>query len=138
MQTITAGSSHPRSFVPGTRTHAEARTAYSAEEMESGVAHSRFSEWDITSDLPNDSWEAEEQAAERRLRELRGCVKAARALVVTTPGLADVLQRDWQKAARFYARFEITEGQFRWGAPSDESQNSDADEIHQSWRMGPV
>jgi len=34
-------------------------------------------------------------------------------VVATTPGLAEVLARDWRKAARFYARFAITEEQFR-------------------------
>ncbi len=34
----------------------------------------------------------------------------------TTPGLAETLASDWQKAARLYARFEITETQFRHGA----------------------
>jgi hypothetical protein len=42
-------------------------------------------------------------------------VKAARAVVATTPGLADILQRDWMRAARFYARFGITEEKFRHG-----------------------
>jgi hypothetical protein len=35
-------------------------------------------------------------------------LKAARAVVATTPGLAETLARDWQRAARFYARFGIT------------------------------
>jgi hypothetical protein len=40
-------------------------------------------------------------------------VKAARAAVSTTPGLAEHLSRDWQRAARFYARFGISEEMFR-------------------------
>jgi hypothetical protein len=36
-------------------------------------------------------------------------VKTARVIVATTPGLAETLQRDWQKAARFYARIGVTE-----------------------------
>ncbi|MGA3023032.1 MAG: hypothetical protein ABSE66_09605 [Thermoplasmata archaeon] len=63
---------------------------------------------------------------ERRLRELRGRVKAARAVVSTTPGLAEILQREWKKAALFYARFGITETQFRAGVrdtPGDEGDN---------------
>ncbi len=39
-------------------------------------------------------------------------------MVVTTPGLAETLQRDWQKAVRFFARFGITEIQFLHGVPS--------------------
>jgi len=34
------------------------------------------------------------------------------------PGLAETLAIDWQKAARFYARFGITEAMFRNGVPS--------------------
>ncbi len=69
----------------------------------------QFSLLEITSGLPDDSREVDERAAERRLRDLRGRVKAARAVVSRTPGLAETLARDWQKAARFYARFGITE-----------------------------
>jgi len=36
-------------------------------------------------------------------------VKAARAVIASTSGLVDVLQRGWQRAARFYARFGIAE-----------------------------
>jgi len=39
--------------------------------------------------------------------------------VSTNPDLSETLARDWQKAARFYARFDISETQFRWGVPSD-------------------
>ncbi len=53
------------------------------------------------------------------MRETRSRVKAARALVATTPGLAIILARDWQKAARFYAGFGITEAMFRSGVPSE-------------------
>ncbi len=69
----------------------------------------------ITSGLPDASREADERGEERRLRDLRSRVKAARAVVATTPGLAEVLASDWRKAARFYARFEITEDTFRRG-----------------------
>ena len=37
-------------------------------------------------------------------------------MVATHPGLAEALARDWRKAAWFYARFGITEAQFRVGA----------------------
>jgi hypothetical protein len=101
------------------RTRVESRVVFrdaDAPEGE-GVEGSRFSLLEITSGLPDDSREADERAAERQLRDLRGRVKAARALVATTPGLRDVLQRDWQRAARFYARFGITEEMLRHGLP---------------------
>jgi len=46
---------------------------------------------------------------------LRGRVKAARAIVSTTPGLGEILRLDWKRAALFYARFGITESQFCHG-----------------------
>lgn len=52
---------------------------------------------------------------ERRLRELRARVKAARAVVPGTPGFAETLARDSRKAARSYARFGITGVLFRHG-----------------------
>jgi len=61
----------------------------------------------------------DERAAERRLRDLRGRVKAARAAISATPGAEEVLRQDWVKAARFYARFGITEGLLRLGVPAD-------------------
>jgi len=76
--------------------------------------------------LPEDSREAAEKQDGRRLRDLRACVKMARAVVSSTPGLAETLAVDWQKAARFYARFRVTEAQFRYGArdaPGDEADN---------------
>ena len=66
--------------------------------------------------LPEDSRGADERLAERRLGELRARVKAARAVVATTPGLPEPLARDWRKAASFYARFGITELAFQLGA----------------------
>jgi len=66
---------------------------------------------------PQTSRAADERAAARNLCELRARVKAARAVVGTTPGMAEELARDWRKAAWFYARFGITEGQFRRGVP---------------------
>ena len=76
-----------------------------------------FSLLEITSGLPDDSREEDDRAAERKLRDLRGRVKAARAVVSNTPGLAEILVADWQRAARFYARFGISEVQFRSGIP---------------------
>ena len=96
---------------------AEARAVYLADAEEDGVARSRFSVRDITSGLLDDSREEDERAAERRLRDLRGRVKRARAVVASAPGLAEVLQHDWQKTARFYGRFGVTEAQLRHGVP---------------------
>ncbi len=99
------------------RTRAEARVALpdADPEDEDGHVSRRFSLRDITSGLPDDSREADERAAARQLRELRARVKAARAVVATHPGMAEVLASDWRKAAWFHARFGVTEGQFRNG-----------------------
>jgi len=79
----------------------------------------RFSLLEITSGLPDDSREADELEEERRLRDLRGRGKHARAVVAHTPGLAEVLSKDWRNVARFYARFGMTETMFRRGVPGD-------------------
>ena len=79
----------------------------------------RFSLLEITSGLPDDSREADELAATRHLRDLRARVKAARAVVATTPGLAETLKRDLTKAARFYASFGISEIRYRRGVECD-------------------
>ena len=74
-----------------------------AEEI--ATPRRRFSMLDITSGLPDDSREAEEREVERGLRDLRGRVKRARAVIAGTPSLAEILRRNWVKAAQFYARF---------------------------------
>lgn len=81
--------------------------------------------------LPVDSREADERAAERTLREMRARVKAARAVVATTPGLAETIQCDWRKAARFYAQFGISEASFRFGVPQSitDSEGDALDEL---------
>jgi hypothetical protein len=107
----------------GSRTHAEARTVYRADE--DAVAHSRFSERDITSGLPDDSREEDERAEERRLRDLRGRVKAARAAISRTPDARKVLRRDWVKASRFYTRFGISETHYKQGIRPEFGQVSD-------------
>ena len=98
------------------------------EDTEEAVATPtrQFSLLEITSGLPDDSREADERAVKGRLRDLRGRVKAARAAISGTPGAEEVLRRDWVKAARFYASFGITEGQFRHGVrdtPEKEADN---------------
>jgi len=52
-------------------------------------------------------------------------VEAARALLSNHPGMAEVLARDWRKAGWVYARFGITEGQFRRGMVSPEGESID-------------
>ncbi|MCI4318914.1 MAG: hypothetical protein L3K23_02125 [Thermoplasmata archaeon] len=114
----------PRSPVPapyrhdGSRTRAAARLAFPEgvpEETENDSR--RFSLWEITSGLPDDSRDADERLEAHRVRDIRGRVKAARAMVATTPGLAEALKRDWRKAAGFHARFGITEAELRNGVP---------------------
>ncbi|MGP8016164.1 MAG: hypothetical protein ACLPQ4_00735 [Thermoplasmata archaeon] len=114
--------SYPRPrFGDYSRTRFESRVAFGGPDEDEDTEEvatptRRFSLLEITSGLPDDSREADERQAERQLRDLRGRVKAARAMVATTPGVAEMLRRDWQKAARFYARFGITEPQLRHGA----------------------
>jgi len=52
-------------------------------------------------------------------------VKIARAVVSTSPGLAQTLAANWKKATRFYARFSITEAQFRNGVPPSIVEDKD-------------
>jgi hypothetical protein len=104
----------------GSRTHLESRIAFPGSDEEGdeiATSTRQFRLLEITSGLPDDSREADERAAARRLRELRARVKAARAVVSTTPGLTEALARRGQKAAVFLARFEITYEQLRWGVP---------------------
>lgn len=70
---------------------------------------------EITSGLHDASPGADEREAERQLRDLRGRVKVARAVVARTPGLVETPAKDWRKAAMFYARFGVTEGMLRHG-----------------------
>ena len=101
----------------GSRTRVEARVAFPSleENDEIPTPTRRFTLDETTSGLPDDSREEDERAAERRLRELRGRVKVARAVVSGMPRLAEVLAKDWPRAAMFYARFGITEETFRHG-----------------------
>jgi hypothetical protein len=112
----------------GSRTRAEARTAYreGGEDGEEVPIHSRFTVWDTTSGLPDDSREADERAAERRLRDLRGRVKAARAALAAAPGAAEAMGADWRKEAAFLACLGISQAQFRNGVATAESGTLDA------------
>ncbi len=104
------------------RTRFESRVAFGDPEEDAeeiATPTRQFTLLEITSGLPDDSREADERAAERRLRDLRGRVKATRAAISTTPGAEAVLQQDWIKAAHFYAHLGITEEQFRRGIPPE-------------------
>jgi hypothetical protein len=105
------------------RSRAEARTAYREgdEDDEEVPVYSRFTTWDTTSGLPDDSREAAERAAERRLRDLRGRVKATRAALLAAPGAAGAMRADWKRECAFYAKLGISELQFRNGVPSVEA-----------------
>ncbi len=77
----------------------------------------RFSWFETTSGLPDDSREADERREEHYLRDARARVKLARAVVSRMPGLDAMLRERPDRAARFCARFAITEAQFRHGVP---------------------
>ena len=79
----------------------------------------------MTSGLPDDSREADERVAERRLRDLRGRVKAARAALAGSPGATEAMHANWRKEAGLLARFDITQGQFRQGVVAVNAENSD-------------
>jgi hypothetical protein len=81
-----------------------------------------FNLLEITSGLPDDSREADERAAETRLRDLRGRVKAARAAISSSPGAQKALRLDWVKAAHFYARFGVAETMVQHGVPSGDRE----------------
>jgi len=122
------------------RTRFESRVAFGGPDESKDAEEFRatptrqFSLLEITSGLPDDSREADENQARRRLHDLRARVKAARTVVSTTPGLGETIAADWQKAARFYARFGITEAELRHGVPANGPGKGDEiiDPIHAS------
>jgi hypothetical protein len=73
----------------------------------------------ITNGLADDTREADERAAARRLAELRGRVKAARKALAAVPGATAAMKGDWRKEAVFLARFGITQAQSCEGVPGD-------------------
>ena len=109
----------------GSRTRVEAMVAFPSMEDEIPTPTRRFTVWETLSGVPDDSREADEKEAERQLRDLRGRVKAARALVSSTPGLSEVLAGDWKKAARFYAGYGITEEMLRPGVLSADGRGQE-------------
>lgn len=104
----------PRDY---SRSRMESRIAFPSldEESEIPTAVRRFTLAEIASGLPEDSREEDERQEARRLHELRGRAKAARAVVASTPGLAETLARDWRRAAMFYAKQGTSESEFRHG-----------------------
>jgi hypothetical protein len=116
----------------GSRTHVEARISFPRDAFEgtdddARITGTRFTWRDVTSGLPDDSREADEREEERRLRDLRGRVKAARAALAAVPGAAEVLATDWVREARFLARWGITEAQLRHGASKGDASNEPSD-----------
>lgn len=97
------------------------------EDPEEIATPTRTFSWrEVTSGLPDDSREVDEREEARRLRDLRGRVKAARAAISATLGGEQVPRQDRTKAAQFYVRFGVTETQFRHGVhdvPGDEADN---------------
>ena len=86
----------------------------------------RFSLLDITGGLSDDSREADERAAETRLAELRGRLKAARKALAPTPGAAESMRADWRKEVAFLARFGIMQEQLRHGVIAREEPDEAA------------
>lgn len=81
----------------GSRTRVEARVAFPGlgEEPEEFATPTRkFTVLEITGGLPDDSRKEDEKDVERRIRDLQGRVKQARAAVATTSGLAGTLASD--------------------------------------------
>lgn len=64
---------------------------------------------------PDDSREEDERQEQRRLRDLRGRVKVARALISTAKGLAAVLGSDPARSAEFHRRRGVSIEQIRDG-----------------------
>jgi hypothetical protein len=115
-----------RAQTRSTESHLAFGGAYEDKSEEVATPTRQFTVWETTSGLPDDSREADARTTARQLRDLRGRVKAARATLAATPGLAEVLQSDWKRAAGFYAHFGITESQFRSGVPSGSGRGEPA------------
>ena len=83
----------------------------------------RFTAWETTSGLPDDSREADERQEERYLRDLRARVKQARAVIAATTGLAEILASNPRKAAMFHARFGVIGEPLRKGVNTGNQDN---------------
>lgn len=111
------------------RTRTQANVVYRGldeETREIATPTRTFSLLDTTSGLQDDSFEADERARERRLRDLRGHVKATRAAITAVPGCLGVIAGGWWKAFAFFARWGGTESQFRHSV-ADSCRAGDAD-----------
>jgi len=120
------------------RTRAEARLVYNEEDDEAeeiATPTRRFPVHEFTSGLPDDSREEDERAEARRLHDLRACVKRARAVVASTPGLAELLVSDWRRAGMFYAQYRVTEAMLRHGV-RDLAGDEDDNPLEQSHSQG--
>ena len=109
----------PRDY---SRSRAEARSFYRPDDevepdvdAEDSSTTRRFTAWETTSGLPDDSREADELRAERALRETRARVKAARALASNHPDLARALSEGSHRTSWFLARWGVSGEQFRGG-----------------------
>jgi hypothetical protein len=109
------------------RTRFESRILFPDQgDGDEGWDSRRFSLLDVTSGLPEDSREAEERDAARRLADLRGRVKRARAVIARTPGLFELLAASPEKTVLFCARSGITERMLLRGVESDSNRGEDA------------
>ena len=114
----------------GSRTRAEALVVFPGEEPDpSASSHGRFTLLDITSGIPDDSREADERAAARRLADLRGRGRAARRALVAAPRADEAMRADWRKEAAFLARFGVTQAQLKSGVLATAVELADADAV---------
>ncbi len=109
----------------GSRSRLESRVAIPREEEAPEPLLGHFSLADVTSGLPDDSREADEQAAARHLADLRGRVKAARAAIARAPGGAQMLLGNPTRGAWLCARFGITPEQLCHGVPAADAALAD-------------
>jgi hypothetical protein len=111
------------------RTRAEARLAYREHDEDAdefATPTRRFSVWEATSGLPDDSREEDERAGALRLLDLCARVKHARAEIARTPRLAELLASDRGRAGMFYSQYRVTEAMLRHGVrdlAGDEDDN---------------
>jgi hypothetical protein len=115
----------PPHSVSGTRAETWIAIRSPGEPEEFPTPTRRFTLWETTSGLPDDSREEDERGEERQLRDPRGRVKAARAIVSATPGLAEAIRADWTRAAVLYAPFGTTETIFRCGVRNGSPTEAD-------------
>ena len=114
----------PRTPRDGSRTRAEAHLAFpdvEEERDEVEVGARRFNLQEIASGLPDDSREADKRAECRHPVDRRSRVKIARTVLSRMPGLAAILRERPDRAARFYARFGVSEAFFGHGVSAGDA-----------------